>query len=159
VTSLFCATEALAVADKFHFLWELGVEDGCMSAGGRSAHKIWSENKLAKMVRGSLPFQRAWAYARSVGLCHGVHDVNQGMQPPECLITDPDGITQAWEMVTPPVERELARTESQINVLRHINATNGAGTTPASLMPGELIPKPRLALEGNVERLHSPEAE
>ena len=63
---------------------------------------------------------------------------------------DPDGIVQAFEVMTPPVGRNVAETLRQIKAFQLVRASKGTQVTPAGWQPGKATLKPGPGLVGNV---------
>ena len=66
------------------------------------------------------------------------------------FLIDPDGIIQGFEVLTPPVGRNVAETIRQIQAFQLIRATKGAEATPSGWRPGKLTLKPGPELVGKV---------
>jgi len=75
------------------------------------------------------------------------------------FIIDPDGITQAMEVLTPPVGRSLAETVRQIKAFQQVRATQGKEATPAGWEPGQLTLTPDPGLVGRVWEVWQPSQE
>ena len=70
--------------------------------------------------------------------------------------TDPDGVIQGYEVLTPPVGRNVAETFRQIQAFQHVRKTKGAEATPSGWRPGKLTLKPGPDLVGKVWEVWKP---
>jgi len=66
------------------------------------------------------------------------------------FIIDPDGIIQGFEVLTPPVGRNINESIRQIQAFQHVRKTKGAETTPSGWNPGKPTLKPGPDLVGKV---------
>lgn len=57
---------------------------------------------------------------------------------------------QGFEVLTPPVGRNVNETIRQIKAFQHVRNSNGSEATPAGWKPGKKTLKPRPALVGKV---------
>jgi peroxiredoxin (alkyl hydroperoxide reductase subunit C) len=85
-----------------------------------------------------------------VGAAYGVYDEGAGVENRGRFLIDPDGIIQGFEVLTPPVGRNVAETIRQIQAFQLIRATKGAEATPSGWRPGKLTLKPGPELVGKV---------
>ena len=92
-----------AVASKYKELQELGVEVLSVSVDSHFVHKMWQDNELSKMVDGGVPFPMLSDGPGKIGSVYGVYDENEGVEMRGRFIIDPDGVIQAFEVLTPPV--------------------------------------------------------
>ena len=85
----------------------MGVEVLSMSVDSMFVHKMWDENELAKMVDGGVPFPMLSDSGGRVGTAYGIYDDNAGVETRGRFIIDPDGVVQGYEVLTPPVGRNV----------------------------------------------------
>ena len=72
------------------------------------------------------------------------------------FLIDPDGIVQAFEVMTPPVGRNVAETLRQIKAFQLVRESKGTAVTPAGWKPGKTTLKPGPELVGNVWKEWNP---
>ena len=113
-------------------------------------HKMWDENELSKMVKGGVPFPMLSDAGGKVGKIYGVYDEDAGVENRGRFLIDPDGVVQAYEVLTPPVGRNVAETIRQIQAFQHVRKTKGAEATPSGWKPGKITLKPGPDLVGKV---------
>jgi len=113
-------------------------------------HKMWDEKELSKMVKGGVPFPMLSDAGGKVGKVYGVYDEDAGVENRGRFLIDPDGVIQAYEVLTPPVGRNVAETLRQIQAFQHVRETKGAEATPSGWKPGKLTLKPGPDLVGKV---------
>lgn len=63
---------------------------------------------------------------------------------------DPDGVVQAFEMLSPPSGRNVSETIRQIQAFQLVRETKGAEATPSGWRPGKVTHKPGPGLVGKV---------
>ena len=85
-----------------------------MSVDSVFVHKMWNDNELSKMVDGGVPFPVLSDGGGKVGAVYGVYDEDAGVETRGRFLIDPDGVIQAYEVVTPPVGRHIDETLRQI---------------------------------------------
>lgn len=66
------------------------------------------------------------------------------------IIIDPDGVVQGFEVLTPPVGRNVLESIRQIQAFQHVRNIKGAEATPSGWKPGKLTLKPGPDLVGKV---------
>jgi len=114
-------------------------------------HKIWNDNELSKMLNGKdVPFAMLSDQNGNVGRLYGVYDDEAGTETRGRFIIDPDGIIQAFEVMTPPVGRNVQETLRQIQAFQYVRQAKGAEVAPAGWRPGKRTLKPGPQLVGNV---------
>lgn len=113
-------------------------------------HKMWNDYEITKMVNGGVPFPMLTDGGGKVGTVYGVYDEGAGVENRGRFIIDPDGVVQAYEVLTPLVGRNIAETIRQIQAYQHVRATKGAEATPSGWRPGKLTLKPGPDLVGKV---------
>ena len=145
-----------AVADKHGEFQKLGVEVLSMSVDSVFVHKMWNETELSKMVEGGVPFPMLSDAGGKVGAVYGVYDEAAGVETRGRFIIDPDGVVQGFEVLTPPVGRDVAETVRQIQAFQLVRETKGAEATPSGWQPGKPTLKPGPDLVGRVWEVWNP---
>ncbi len=148
-----------AVADKYEEFQKLGVEVLSMSVDSVFVHKMWNDNELSKMVDGGVPFPMLSDGGGKVGQVYGVYDENAGVETRGRFIIDPDGVVQGYEVLTPPVGRNVSETVRQIQAFQLVRETKGAEATPSGWRPGKPTLKPGPDLVGRVWEVWTPDME
>ena len=148
-----------AVADKHGEFQKLGVEVLSMSVDSVFVHKIWNEAELSKMVEGGVPFPMLSDAGGKVGTVYGVYDEAAGVDARGRFIIDPDGVIQGFEVLTPPVGRNVAETIRQVQAFQLVRESKGAQATPSGWRPGKLTLKPGPDLVGRVWEVWNPRME
>lgn len=113
-------------------------------------HKMWNDQELSKMVNKDIPFAMLSDSSGAIGTQYGVYDEDAGVENRGRFIIDPDGIVQAYEVLTPPVGRKLSETLRQIEAFQLVRETKGNEVAPAGWKPGKKTLKPGPGLVGNV---------
>ena len=144
------ATEVSAVAEKYSEFQDLGVEVLSMSVDSPFVHKIWNENELSKMIGKDIPYPMLSDGGGKIGKMYGVYDEDGGVDTRGRFIIDPDGIVQAFEVLTPPVGRNVSEALRQIKAFQLVRETKGGEVTPSGWKPGKTTLKPGPELVGNV---------
>ena len=121
-----------------------------MSVDSVFVHKMWDDHELSKMVPGGIPFPMLSDGGGKVGAAYGVYDEGAGVENRGRFLIDPDGIIQGFEVLTPPVGRNVGETIRQIQAFQLIRETKGAEATPSGWRPGKLTLKPGPELVGKV---------
>lgn len=145
-----------AVADKYGEFQELGVEVLSMSVDSVFVHKMWNDTELSKMVEGGVPFPMLSDAGGKVGMVYGVYDEGAGVETRGRFLIDPDGVIQGFEVLTPPVGRNVEETLRQIRAFQLVRETKGAEATPSGWQPGQATLKPGPELVGRVWEVWSP---
>lgn len=148
-----------AVADKYGTFQELGVDVLSVSVDSVFVHKMWNDTELSKMVEGGVPFPMLSDAGGKVGAVYGVYDENAGVDTRGRFIIDPDGVVQGFEVLTPPVGRNVAETIRQVQAFQHVRETKGAEATPSGWRPGKPTLKPGPDLVGRVWEVWNPKME
>lgn len=144
------ATEVAAVAAKNKEFEELGAQVLSCSADSVFTHKIWNDNELSKMTGEDIPFPMLSDQNGQIGKMYGIYNEEAGTETRGRFIIDPDGIVQAYEVLTPPVGRNVSEGIRQLKAFQHVRATAGAEVTPSGWKPGKKVLKPGPHLVGNV---------
>lgn len=139
-----------AVAAKYSEFKEIDVEVMSVSVDSVFVHKMWNDNELSKMVDGGVPYSMVSDQGGSIGKLYGVYDEEAGVEMRGRFIIDPDGIVQGYEVLTPPVGRNVGETIRQIKAFQHVRKMKGAEATPSGWKPGKKTLKPGPELVGNV---------
>ena len=121
-----------------------------MSTDSMFVHKMWVDHELSKMVDGGVPFPMMSDGGGKVGQVYGVYDPEGGVDVRGRFLIDPDGVIQAYEMLTPPVGRNVAETLRQIAAFQLVRESKGSQATPSGWRPGKAVLKPGEGLVGNV---------
>ncbi len=137
----------------------MGVQVLSMSTDSVFVHKVWNEAELSKMVDGGVPFPMLSDAGGKVGAVYGVYDEAAGVDTRGRFIIDPDGVVQGFEVLTPPVGRNVAETIRQLHAFQLVRETGGAEATPSGWHPGKPTLKPGPDLVGRVWEVWSPRME
>jgi peroxiredoxin (alkyl hydroperoxide reductase subunit C) len=121
-----------------------------MSVDSIFVHKMWNDNELSKMVSGGVPFPMLSDAGGKVGTVYNVYDEDGGVETRGRFIIDPDGVIQGYEVLTPPVGRNVNESIRQIQAFQHVRNSKGTEATPSGWKPGKLTLKPGPDLVGNV---------
>lgn len=121
-----------------------------MSVDSVFVHKIWNDNELAKMVKGGVPFPMLSDAGGKVGSIYGVYDPDAGVDVRGRFLIDPDGVVQGYEVLTPPVGRNVLETLRQIQAFQLVRESKGGEATPSGWKPGKQTLKPGPDLVGKV---------
>jgi len=113
-------------------------------------HKMWNGQELCRMVEGGVPFAMLSDAGGKVGKVYGVYDEEAGVETRGRFLIDPDGIIQAYEVLTPPVGRNVAESIRQIQAFQLVRESGGTQATPSGWRPGKPTLKPGIDLVGNV---------
>ena len=144
------ATEVSAVAEKYSVLQELGVEVLSVSVDSVFVHKMWNDHELSKMINKDIPFAMLSDQSGDIGKIYGIYDEDSGVETRGRFIIDPDGIVQGFEVLTPPVGRNVMESIRQVKAYQLVRATKGGEVAPAGWKPGKTTLKPGPDLVGNV---------
>lgn len=121
-----------------------------MSIDSMFVHKMWDDDELSKMVEGGVPFSMLSDAGGKVGKIFGVFDEAAGVEARGRFIIDPDGVVQGFEVLTPPVGRNVNETLRQVQAFQLVRQTKGAEATPSGWRPGKKTLKPGIDLVGKV---------
>jgi peroxiredoxin (alkyl hydroperoxide reductase subunit C) len=111
---------------------------------------MWNDHELSKMVKGGVPFAMLSDGGGKVGSVFGVYLEDAGVEARGRFIIDPDGIIQGFEVLTPPVGRNVGETFRQIQAFQHVRNSKGTEATPSGWRPGKSTLKPGPDLVGKV---------
>lgn len=121
-----------------------------MSIDSVFVHKMWNDNELSKMVKGGVPFPMLSDAGGRVGTAYGIYDADAGVETRGRFIIDPDGIIQGFEVLTPPVGRNVAESLRQVQAFQLVRESKGTQATPSGWKPGKMTLKPGPELVGKV---------
>ena len=122
-----------------------------MSTDSVFVHKMWEEHELSKMITaGKVPFPMLSDGGGNVGKAYGVYDENAGVDVRGRFLIDPDGVVQGFEVLTPPVGRNVNETLRQIQAFQLVRESKGAKATPSGWKPGRPVLEPGPDLVGKV---------
>ncbi len=113
-------------------------------------HKMWNDNELSKMADGGVPFPMLSDTGGKIGRMYGVFDEAAGVENRGRFLIDPDGVVQGFEVLTPPVGRNVMETLRQIRAFQLVRETKGAEATPSGWNPAKDTLKPGVNLVGKV---------
>jgi peroxiredoxin (alkyl hydroperoxide reductase subunit C) len=131
-------------------LEKLDVQVLSMSIDSMFVHKMWDQEELSKMVDGGVPFPMLSDAGGRVGKVYGVYDEDAGVETRGRFIIDPDGVVQGYEVLTPPVGRNVNETFRQVQAFQLVRASKGTEATPSGWRPGKKVLKPGIDLVGKV---------
>jgi peroxiredoxin (alkyl hydroperoxide reductase subunit C) len=121
-----------------------------MSVDSIFVHKMWNDNEISKMVKGGVPFPMLSDAGGKIGTLYGIYDEAAGIETRGRFIIDPDGNVQGYEVLTPPVGRNVKETIRQIQAFQHVRNSKGTEATPSGWRPGKMTLKPGPDLVGKV---------
>ena len=140
-----------AVAASYEEFQKLGVQVLSVSCDSVFTHKMWTDHELSKMVgKDNMPFPMLSDPDGTIGKMYGIYDEDGKTETRGRFLIDPDGNVQAYEVLTPPVGRNLQETLRQIQAFQYVREAKGTEATPAGWRPGKKTLKPGPALVGNV---------
>jgi peroxiredoxin (alkyl hydroperoxide reductase subunit C) len=113
-------------------------------------HKVWNDAELSKMVEGGVPFPMLSDVGGDIGRLYGVFNESAKVENRGRFIIDPDGVIQGYEVLTPPVGRNVNESIRQIQAFQLVRKTKGAEATPSGWRPGKKTLKPGIDLVGKV---------
>ncbi len=121
-----------------------------MSVDSVFVHKMWNDNELSKMVKGGIPYAMMSDAGGKVGQIYGIYDEVGGVETRGRFIIDPDGNVQGYEVLTPPVGRNVNETLRQVQAFQLVRNSKGSEATPSGWKPGKMTLKPGPELVGKV---------
>lgn len=116
-------------------------------------HKIWNKHELSKMINKDIPHPMLSDQDGSIGKLYGIYDEDAGVETRGRFIIDPDGIVQGFEVLTPPVGRNISESIRQIKAFQLVRESQGTEATPSGWKPGKNTLKPNPDLVGNVWKI------
>lgn len=102
------------------------------------------------MIGKDIPYPMLSDQDGSIGKLYGIYDEDSGVETRGRFIIDPDGIVQGYEVLTPPVGRNVSESIRQVKAFQLVRETKGAEVTPSGWKPGKKTLKPGVDLVGNV---------
>jgi len=111
---------------------------------------MWDVHELSKMVDGGIPFPMLSDGGGKVGTAFGIYDANGGIETRGRFIIDPDGVVQGFEVLTPPVGRNVSESLRQVQAFQLVRNSKGTEATPSGWKPGKATLKPGPDLVGRV---------
>lgn len=102
------------------------------------------------MIGKDIPYPMLSDQGGAIGSLYGVYDEDGGVDVRGRFIIDPDGIVQSFEVLTPPVGRNVSEGLRQIQAYQHVRKTKGSEVAPSGWKPGKTVLKPGIDLVGNV---------
>jgi len=102
------------------------------------------------MVEGGVPFPMLSDAGGKVGRIFGVFDEDAGVENRGRFIIDPDGVVQGYEVLTPPVGRNVMETFRQVQAFQVVRESKGGEATPSGWKPGKMTLNPGPDLVGKV---------
>ncbi len=121
-----------------------------MSVDSVFVHKMWNDHELSKMVDGGVPFPMLSDGGGKIGTMYGIYDGAGGVNTRGRFLIDPDGIIQGFEVLSPPVGRNVSESLRQIQAFQLVREKQGTEATPSGWKPGKKTLKPSPDLVGNV---------
>ena len=121
-----------------------------MSVDSVYVHKMWNDHEISKMTDKGVTFPMLSDSGGAVGKMYGVYDEDAGVEMRGRFIIDPDGNVQGYEVLTPPVGRNVEETLRQIKAFQLVRNAGGTEVTPSGWQPGKKTLRPGPGLVGNV---------
>ncbi|OEU70740.1 MAG: alkyl hydroperoxide reductase [Desulfovibrio sp. S3730MH75] len=122
-----------------------------MSTDSVFVHKMWEQEELGKMVTAEkIPFPMLSDGGGKVGELYGVYDADAGVDMRGRFLIDPDGVIVGYEVLTPPVGRNVSETIRQIQAYQLVRKTNASEVCPSGWKPGKKTLNPGPHLVGKV---------
>ncbi len=128
----------------------MGVEVLSCSVDSIYVHKMWNDHELSKMINKNMPFAMLADQDGSIGKMYGIYDEDSGINTRGRFIIDPDGVVQGYEVLSPPVGRNVMESIRQIQAFQLVRNSKGTEATPSGWKPGKPTLKPCIDLVGNV---------
>jgi peroxiredoxin (alkyl hydroperoxide reductase subunit C) len=122
-----------------------------VSTDSMFVHKMWVDHELSKMTSiKSVPFPMLSDGGGRLGQVYGVYDADAGVDVRGRFLIDPDGVLQAYEVLAPPVGRNVSETLRQIQAFQLVRESKGAQATPSGWALGKQTLSPGPDLVGRV---------
>lgn len=102
------------------------------------------------MIDKDIPFPMLSDQGGEIGKMYGVYDEEGGVDTRGRFIIDPDGVIQAFEVLTPPVGRNVSEALRQIQAYQLVRESKGTKVTPSGWKPGKNVLNPGVDLVGKV---------
>jgi peroxiredoxin (alkyl hydroperoxide reductase subunit C) len=136
----------------------LGVQVLSASVDSIFVHKMWNDQELSKMVEGGVPFPMLSDAGGKVGEVYGIYDEEAGVETRGRFLIDPDGVIQGYEVLTPPVGRNVGESIRQVQAFQLVRESKGTQATPSGWRPGKPTLTPGPDLVGNVWKVWKTES-
>lgn len=128
-----------------------------MSVDSVFVHKMWNDHELSKMLDGKdIPFPMLSDQNGNIGRLYGVYDEESGTETRGRFLIDPDGIVQAFEVMTPPVGRNVNEVLRQIKAFQLVREAKGTQVTPRA---GSRVRRPKARPGAGGQRLERVESQ
>lgn len=122
-----------------------------MSTDSMFVHKMWADQELTRMVTAkAIPFPMLSDAGGKVGQVYGVYDQDNGVDVRGRFLIDPDGVVMGYEVLAPPVGRNILESLRQIEAFQLVRKTQGGEATPSGWRAGKKTLSPRPELVGKV---------
>ena len=102
------------------------------------------------MINKDIPFPMLSDQGGKIGTMYGVYNEEAGTETRGRFIIDPDGVIQAFEVLTPPVGRNVSEALRQIKAYQLVRETKGKNVTPSGWQPGKKVLTPGIGLVGTI---------
>jgi len=102
------------------------------------------------MINKDIPFPMLSDQSGAIGSQYGIYDAEAGVETRGRFLIDPDGNIQAFEVLTPPVGRNVSEAIRQIKAFQLVRESKGTQATPSGWQPGKKVLHPGIGLVGNV---------
>ena len=139
-----------AVAARYKEFQDLDVEVISVSTDSVFVHKVWNEQEISKMLEGGVQYMMGSDADGELGRTYGVYDAEGKIDNRGMFLIDPDGVVQSFEVVAPPVGRDISEALRKFRACQFVRKQNGAEVAPAGWEPGKKTLKPGEDLVGNV---------
>ena len=116
---------------------------------------MWNDHELSKMIGRDIPFPMLSDAGGEIGKLYGIYDEDGGVNTRGRFIIDPDGNVQGFEVLTPPVGRNVSESLRQVKAFQYVRASKGTEATPSGWKPGKKTLKPSPDMVGNVWKVWS----
>ncbi len=122
-----------------------------MSTDSMFVHKMWVDHELSRMITAkTVPFPMLSDGGGKVGEAYGVYDQDAGVDVRGRFLIDPEGVVQGFEVLAPPVGRNVGETLRQIQAFQLVRESKGGKATPSGWRPGKPVLTPGPGLVGKV---------
>ena len=142
-----CSTEMAALNNVYEQLRDMGVEVLSVSTDTVFDHRGWVRTE--PLLRGRAKFLMAADPTGAISRAYGVYKEDEGVAFRGRFIIDPDGVIQAYEVVTLNMGRNVNELIRQLKALQYIRE-HPDEVTPAQWEPGKPTIKPGIKIAGQV---------
>jgi len=142
-----CSTEMAALNSVYEELKAMGVEILSVSTDTVFDHRGWVRTE--PLLKGRAKFLMAADPTGSISRAYGVYKEDEGVAFRGRFIIDPDGVIQAYEVVTLNMGRSVNELIRQLKALQYIRE-HPDEVTPAQWEPGRPTIKPGIKIAGQV---------